>query len=98
MRKKRLARQARLRLVLLGGKIIGAAKELKIVTGSVAAELVHQLDEAQVNGAPGGRRKSGFVCRVHGSHYSNASEDLQGCKFQKGTGIFWNRRLSCGHQ
>ncbi len=71
MRKIRLAGKARLRLVLLSGEIVGAAKEFEIVAGTVAADLVHQLDKAQINRAPCSRSDAGFSGRVHvGAYYS----------------------------
>lgn len=32
--------------MLLSGKIVGAPQKFKIVPGTIAAQLVHQLDEA----------------------------------------------------
>ena len=67
VREERLAREARLSFVLLGGEIVGAAEEFEIVAGTIAADLVHQLDEAQINGAPcgwGNRRFRGWFHNV----------------------------------
>ena len=56
MREERLAGEARLRLVLLGGEIKGAAEKFEVVAGAVPAHFVHQLDKAQVYGTPCGWR------------------------------------------
>ena len=60
MREERLARKPRLRLVLLGGEIESAAKKLEVVTRAVPADLVHQLDEAKIDGTPCGWRNRRF--------------------------------------
>ena len=67
MREVGLARKPRLRLVLLGGEIVGAAQKFEVVAGAVPAHLVHQLDEAQIDGTPCGwrnRRFRGWFHRV----------------------------------
>ena len=46
MRKERLAGKARLRFVLLGGEIVGAAQQLEIVAGTVAAHLVRSARQS----------------------------------------------------
>ena len=61
MRKVGLAGKARLRFVLLGGEIVGAAKELEVVAGTVAAHFVQQLDKAQIDGAPRGLADGGLT-------------------------------------
>ena len=66
MGKERLARQARLGLMLFGGEIVSAAEELEVVARTVAADLVHQLDETKVNGAAGGFGNRRFRCGFHG--------------------------------
>ena len=65
MREVGLAGKARLRLVLLGGEIVGAAKEVEIVAGAILAHLVQQLDEAHINGAPRRDANRRFARRVH---------------------------------
>ena len=70
MRKIGLAGKAHLRLVLLGGEIVGAAQEIEIVAGTIAAHFVHQLDKAQVHGAAGRRDEGGFTSRLHIPLYS----------------------------
>ena len=65
MRKVGLAGAARLRLVLLGGEIVGAAQEFEIVARPVAMHLVGQLDEAQVHRAPRGDADDRIARRVH---------------------------------
>ena len=54
MRKIGLAGKANLALVVFGGEVVGAAKQVEIVAGAVLAHLVDQFDEAQVDGAPCG--------------------------------------------
>ena len=51
--------------MLLGGEIIGAAKKFEIVAGAIAADLVHQLDKAQIDGAPCGWGNRRFRGRFH---------------------------------
>ena len=65
MRQKRFAGQARLRFMLFGCKIVGAAQKFKIIPGTIAAQLVHQLDKPQIDCASGGLRNGGFACRFH---------------------------------
>jgi hypothetical protein len=67
MGEERLARESRLRLVLLGSEIKGAAEKFQVVTRPVPAHLVHQLDEAQIYGTPcgwGNRRFRGWIHSV----------------------------------
>ena len=70
MGKVGLAGEARLRLVLLGGEIVGAAQEVEIVARTVAAHLVHQLDKAQIHRAAGRLRYGRFTSRFHIPLYS----------------------------
>ena len=65
MRKVGLAGEARLRFVLLGGEIVGAAKKIEIVARAIVAHLVQQLDEAQIDGAPRRDANRRFAERVH---------------------------------
>jgi hypothetical protein len=58
--------------VLLGGEIVGAAKELEIVAGAILAHLVYQLDEAQINGAPRRDANRRFARRFHLFHCNPA--------------------------
>ena len=46
MREERFAGKARLRFVLFGGEIVGAAKKFEVVAGTVAADFVDQFDKA----------------------------------------------------
>ena len=48
------ARKADLAVMMFGGEIVGAAKEVEIVARAILANLVDQLDEAQVNRPPCG--------------------------------------------
>ncbi len=66
MREERLAGKARLRFVLLGGEIVGAAKEFEVVAGTVAANFVGQLDKAQVDGTARFGADGGFGRGLHG--------------------------------
>ena len=70
MRKVGLAGKAQLRLVLLGGEIVGAAQQVDIVAGAILADFVDQLDEAQIDGAPRTDAHRGFSDRVHDGYYS----------------------------
>ena len=47
--------------VMLGGEVVGSAKEIEIVAGAILANLVNQLDEAQVNRPP---RGGGYAHRI----------------------------------
>ena len=44
-----LAGEANLPSMMLGGEIVGAAQQREVVAGAILANLVHQLDEAQVH-------------------------------------------------
>jgi len=37
--------------MLLGSKIVGPAQKIEIVAGTIAADIVHQFDETQVEDA-----------------------------------------------
>ena len=65
MREERFAREARLRLVLLGGEIVRAAEKFEVVARTIAAHLVHQLDKAQIDGTPCGWRNRRFRGGFH---------------------------------
>ena len=71
MRQVGLAGKARLRLVLLGGEIVGAAQKVEIVAGTVLAHLVEQFAETHVNGAPRRDADRRFAGRVHCYVYCN---------------------------
>jgi hypothetical protein len=46
MGKKWLARKTRLRLVLLGGEIVGPAEKFQVIAGTIATYFIHQFDKA----------------------------------------------------
>jgi hypothetical protein len=66
MRKERLAGEASLGLVLLGGKIVSAAEELEVVARAVPAHLVHEFNEAEIDSAAGGFGNRRSRCGFHG--------------------------------
>ena len=72
MREVRLAGKAGLRLVLLGGEIVGAAEEFEVVAGAVAAHFVDQLDEAQVHCATSCLGDGGLTRGFHKQFYRNS--------------------------
>src|SRR5208282_5269965 len=57
-----LAREASLRLVLLGREVVRTPKEIEVIARAVPAHLVSQLDETEIDRAA--RRKTD--CRVAG--------------------------------
>ena len=65
MRKVGLAGKPRLRFVLLGGEIVGAAEKFEIVSGTILAHFVQQLGKAHVHGAPGRDADRRFAYWVH---------------------------------
>ena len=66
MREVKLAGFAELQAVLLGGKIVGAAKQVEVIAGTVATDLVHQLNKAEVKDALRRSIGRGFDIRIHG--------------------------------
>src|SRR5579864_2485577 len=54
--------------MLLGSKIVGATEEIHIVAGASVANLVHQLDETQVEDALGGWIRGRFAFWAHGEN------------------------------
>jgi hypothetical protein len=51
--------------MLLGSKIVSATEEVHVVAGAVVANLVHELDEMQVEDALSSRIRGRFAFWTH---------------------------------